>query len=102
MIKPILATTLLSCLNLNIIGSTTANSIEDILNDALAKGSIEIKVKEQLTVTPEIIEIVKQLNSADTIYKNPLLIFTNDDVIVSDIKKLNDTLAKSHDTITSL
>ena len=101
MIKPFISTIILSCLTFTVCASEM-KSFDEQLVTSINNGSIEVRTHKMLQITPEIAEMIRQINNADMKFDKPILIFSDDEIILNDSKKLNEVLAKTHDTITSM
>lgn len=88
------------------ISVTAIGSENEILKDqiqqAIKNGGIAIKAEESVSISPDVMEIVKQIANAQEKYKQPVLIFSKDGILVNDNSKLEDLLAKPGQTMTSL
>jgi len=99
--KTIITTIISSCISLNILASDL-NDISAHLSSAVDRGAIAISATNTVNVTPEIEEMIKQINNSDLVFEKPVLIFSGDEILVNDSKRLIEALASSHATVTSL
>jgi hypothetical protein len=97
----ILTTVITSCLSVAALASDFGGISEEV-SVALTSGAIIMITTKPLNITPEIEEMIKQINSSKMVFEKPILIFSDDEIIVNDAKGLSETLGKSHPTVTSL
>lgn len=69
---------------------------------SLRRGSIEILSIKSLKITPEVAEMIRQINNSNLVFEKPILIFSDDDIYINDSTALTDVLAVTKATMTSL
>lgn len=90
-----------STISLSSLKATAAKVDEELLI-ALKSGAIVIETNAPVQVSPDLEEILKKINFNDEQYAKPILIISNEGIIVNDKEKLNAALSSSPATITSL
>lgn len=74
---------------------------ELMVNKALENGGIAIMSAETVTITPDVMEIVKEIAKSKKPFKVPVLIFLKDEIEIKDKKTFEDMMLKPGQTITS-
>jgi hypothetical protein len=97
----IISSILLSCLAVT-VNAADLTSVADQMSISLSRGSIEILSTKSLKVTPEIAEIIRQINNSNQVFDKPILIFSDDEILVNDSKALTEVLSATKATMTSL
>lgn len=92
----------LKLLAISTISLSTAAKVNEELLIALKSGAIVIETNDPVQVSPDLEEILKKINFNDERYEKPILIISNEGIIVNDKEKLNAALSSSPATITSL
>jgi hypothetical protein len=100
MIRPYISSVILSCITFSVSASDMRNFNEQLMA-SINNGSVEIRTDRPLQISPEIAEMMKQINNADLQFEKPLLVFTDEEILLNDSKKLNEVLSVSSATITS-
>lgn len=88
-------------LSVNAMGSDN-ETLREQINRAIDNGGIAINTEESVTISPDLMEIVKQIANTPEKFKNPVLIFSKEGISINDNNKLEDLLAKPGQTMTSL
>lgn len=97
----LLSTIITSCLSVSAISSDLSSAQEEV-SVALNSGAIVTNTTRPLSITSEVEEMIKQINASKMVFEKPILIFSDDEIIINDAKGLSETLGKSHATVTSL
>lgn len=91
-----------STISLSSLKATAAKNVDEELLIALKSGAIVIETNAPVQVSPDLEEILKKINFNDEQYAKPILIISNEGIIVNDKEKLNAALSSNPATITSL
>ena len=101
MFKPQISSIILSCITFSVNASEMTN-INEQLMVSIKNGSIGIQTDKPLEISSEVAQIIYQINKADLKFEKPILIFTDEEILLNDSKKLNEVLSVSTATRTSL
>jgi hypothetical protein len=77
------------------------SSDDAILDSAILNGAVLVSAETMPVLTPEIHELLKQISKADLPFEGPLLIFQDDQIIVTDPAKLDEVIAEASQTMTA-
>lgn len=97
----LLASVLLSCFTFSVNATELPKYANEII-ESIERGSIEISDAKTVKISSEILELIIQINNSDLFFDKPILKFIGNEIYINDEKMLNEVLAKSHATMTSL
>ncbi len=79
-----------------------SNPAERSLYLAVKKGAADISMKTPPKISEEIYQILNQINMQPDFFENPILIFQEDGILVTDPAKLEKVLSRPNQTMTSV